>query len=79
MNWKTKFVSATRKEILQKSVVMALLVYCISCFILSKGVCSEITKKTATFWWSQGENEKKNSLGSLGKNDRNKRQMRARV
>lgn len=44
---------------LLESVVHALPVYCMSCFRLSKSVCSDITKLASKFWWSNGEKENK--------------------
>lgn len=52
-NWKTKLLSEAGKEVMLKSVIQALPVYSMSCFKLPKGVCNEITKSMARFWWSK--------------------------
>lgn len=54
-NWKTKFLSQAGKEVLLKSRIQALPVYTMSCFKLPKGLCQELTKLMARFWWSNGE------------------------
>lgn len=58
-SWKSKFLSAAGKEVLLKSVVQALPVYTMSCFRLPKGLCHELSKTIASFWWSCGEKEKR--------------------
>lgn len=57
-NWKSKLLNAAGKEVLLKSVIMALPVYCMSCFRLPRGVCKDISKIVARFWWSNGERDK---------------------
>lgn len=54
-NWKTKFLSDVGKDVMLKSMVQTLPVYKMSCFKLPKGVCKDITKITAKFWWSKGK------------------------
>ena len=52
-------LSHAGKEILIKSVAMALPTYTMSCFKLPKVLCKDISKMIATFWWGGGENERK--------------------
>lgn len=42
-----------------KSVALALPVYFMFCFKLPKGICNEVTKQVASYWWGQKENERK--------------------
>lgn len=42
-----------------KSVVQALPVYTMSCFRLPKGLCQQLSKQIAQFWWSNGEKDRK--------------------
>lgn len=47
-------LSVAGKEVLLKSVVMALPIYYMSCFRLPRGLCKKISK-TADRFWSKGE------------------------
>jgi hypothetical protein len=66
-DWKLKFLSQARKEILLKAVIQAIPSYCISIFLLPKGICSDINSHMRKFWWSHQENENKINWMSLGK------------
>lgn len=56
-NRKKKFLSDVGKEVILKSIVQAMPVYSISWFKIPNGVCREMTKMTARFWWSKGEKD----------------------
>lgn len=58
-SWKTKLLNDAGKEVMIKAVVQALPVYSMSVFKLPLGVCNEISKCTASFWWNKGGDEKK--------------------
>lgn len=58
-NWKNRFLSPTGKEVLIKSVALALPVYSMSCFRLPKGLCEGISKVLANLWWGQKDKEQK--------------------
>ena len=49
----------TRKEVLIKSVAQAVPLYTMSCFLLPKNLCDELTRVIRQFWWGQTGNEKK--------------------
>nr|XP_027075819.1 uncharacterized protein LOC113699652 [Coffea arabica] len=48
--WKQKLLSQWGKEILIKSVIMAMPTYVMACFSLPRGLCRQITAKIARFW-----------------------------
>jgi hypothetical protein len=41
-DWKLKFLSQARKEILLKAVIQAIPIYSMSIFLLPKGLCNEL-------------------------------------
>ena len=57
--WKRNLLSHAGKEVLIKSVAMALPTYTMSCFKLPKVLCKDISKMIATFWWGGGEQGRK--------------------
>lgn len=58
-SWKSRFLSQAGKEIMLKSVIQALPVYTMSCFKLPKGLCKDLSRHMAKFWWCGGEREQK--------------------
>ncbi|XP_071912962.1 uncharacterized protein [Coffea arabica] len=58
--WKEKLLSQAGKEVLLKSVIMALPIYVMSCCILPKDLCRQISSGMAKFWW--GQKEKKHRI-----------------
>ena len=57
--WKEKLPSQAGKEVLLKSVVLALPTYVMSCYRLPKELCRNICSEMARFWWGQREDERK--------------------
>ena len=57
--WKQKTLSQGRKEVLIKSVLMAMPTYIMSCFKLPKELCKEISARIARFWWGNGDKDNK--------------------
>lgn len=56
--WTTKFLSQAGKEILIKTVALALPVYTMNCFKLPKGPCDDINRLLAQYWWSNGPDKR---------------------
>nr|XP_027089582.1 uncharacterized protein LOC113710661 [Coffea arabica] len=65
--WKHNLLSHAGKEVLLKSVVMALPNYTMSCCRLPKGLCNEICGQMAKFWRGQNEGDRKMQWVSLEK------------
>ncbi|XP_071922616.1 uncharacterized mitochondrial protein AtMg00310-like [Coffea arabica] len=57
--WKNKMLSSAGKEVLIKSVIQAMPNYAMACFKLPKGLCKEICKCIANFWWGREEQDRK--------------------
>lgn len=53
--WQMKFLSPAGKEVLLKTVAMALPTYTMSCFLLRKTVCKQIMSALADFWWRNNQ------------------------
>uniref|UniRef100_A0A803QIZ4 Reverse transcriptase domain-containing protein n=1 Tax=Cannabis sativa TaxID=3483 RepID=A0A803QIZ4_CANSA len=49
--WEGKFLSRAGKEILLKTVIQSLPTYAMSVFLIPIGICEEIEKLMASFWW----------------------------
>lgn len=55
-NWMSRLLTLVGKGVMLKTVALALPAYSMSCFRLPKGLCEDITRKLARFWWGQQEN-----------------------
>ncbi|KAL0011468.1 hypothetical protein SO802_006576 [Lithocarpus litseifolius] len=51
--WKEKLLSSASKEILIKAVAQAVPAHTMSCFLLPKSLCDEMTRMVRNFWWEQ--------------------------
>nr|XP_027121132.1 uncharacterized protein LOC113738137 [Coffea arabica] len=63
--WKHNLLSYAGKEVLLKSVIMALPTYTMSYYRLPKGLCAEICGHMAKFW--RGQNEEKRKMQWISK------------
>ena len=57
--WYAKALSQGGKEILLKSIALALSVYAMYVFKLPKDLCDRLTSAMVEYWWSSGSNRKK--------------------
>lgn len=58
LGWKEKLLSAG-KEILIKEVAQVIPAHTMSCFLLPKTLCDEMTSMVRKFWWGQKGEERK--------------------
>jgi len=56
--WSTRFLSEAGKEILIKTVALSLPVYTMNCFKLPKGICDDINRLLASYWWSKSSDKR---------------------
>ena len=57
--WKERLLSNAGKEVLLKSVILALPAYAMNCCKLPKGLCVDICKEMAKFWWGDRDDIRK--------------------
>lgn len=57
--WKRSFLSVAGKELLIKSIGQAIPSDAMSVFRFPRGLCDEITRNFARFWWGSKENKRK--------------------
>lgn len=69
--WYAKSLSLGAKEILLKSGAMALLVYAMSCFKLTKFQCEKLRFAMKSFWWNNSK-KRRRYIGFHGKRCVNK-------
>ncbi|KAL9438277.1 hypothetical protein AB3S75_024033 [Citrus x aurantiifolia] len=50
-SWQHKFFSCGGKEVLIKAAAQAIPAYAMSVFKIPMGVCNDIKKNVADFWW----------------------------
>ena len=56
--WNKKFLSQGGKEVLLKSVALAMPIYSMNVYKLPKKICEEINNILNRFWWSKGNDTK---------------------
>lgn len=64
--WIDNTLSTAGKEVLVKAVALAVLVYCMSCFKLPRGLCEHLNMLIKKFWWGSKDGHR-NRTGFLGK------------
>ncbi|XP_027166934.1 uncharacterized protein LOC113766966 [Coffea eugenioides] len=57
--WKNKILSSAGKEVMIKAVIQAMPNYAMACFKLPKGLCKDICKGIANFWWGSSQQDRK--------------------
>lgn len=57
-SWSAKYLSPAGKEILLKSVALAMPVFSMSCFKLPSEIVSEITSLISRFWWEKNHDKR---------------------
>ena len=57
--WKEKLLSKAGKEILIKTVAVAIPTYIMGCFKIPDSLCDDLTSMIRNFWWGQKSEEKK--------------------
>ena len=57
--WKEKLLSKAGKEILFKTVAVAIPNYIMGCFKIPDSLCDDLTSMIRNFWWGQKSEEKK--------------------
>lgn len=55
--WHQRYLSHGGKEVLLKEIVLAMPIYTMNVFRLTKEICDEINGILARFWWSAGNNK----------------------
>ncbi|XP_027082670.1 uncharacterized protein [Coffea arabica] len=65
--WKEKLLSKAGKEVLLKSVILAMPAYAMSCCRLPKSLCQDISGEMARFWWGESEGKRKTHWVGWGK------------
>lgn len=58
-SWKSSLFSIGGKEVLLKAFVQVIPKYTMSCIRLPKGICEDIAKRMAKFWWGSSGDHKK--------------------
>ncbi|XP_038997132.1 uncharacterized protein LOC120121932 [Hibiscus syriacus] len=54
-SWNVRVLSQGGKEVFIKSVLQAIPMYAINCFLLPETLCKELEGLTARFWWQKTE------------------------
>lgn len=57
--WTSGPMNQAGPEVMLKSVAMSLATYVMSCVRLPEGLCTEMTKAMAAFWWGGSKGKKK--------------------
>nr|XP_027083758.1 uncharacterized protein LOC113706065 [Coffea arabica] len=66
-DWKEKLLSQAGKEVLLKSIIVAMPAYAMNCCRLPKSLCQEMCREMARFWWGESEGRRKTHWVEWGK------------
>ena len=58
VGWQNRYLTPAGKEVLLKSVAMAMPNFTMSCFLLPKTTCQQIEAVLADFWWKNAQESK---------------------
>ena len=50
--WAERLLACAGREVVLKSVIQAIPTFSMSCFLLTKKVCKQLTSSMARYWWS---------------------------
>ena len=59
LKWKNRFLSIAGKEIMLKSVALAMPTYTMSCFKVPSRLCKEISSLMSNYWWGKANGKNK--------------------
>ncbi|KAL3506783.1 hypothetical protein ACH5RR_032165 [Cinchona calisaya] len=58
-SWKNRFLNQAGKEVLKKSADLAMPTHMMACVRLPKGLCQDMSRDIAKFWWGHREDKRK--------------------
>jgi len=59
ISWSSRFLSGAGKQVMLQSVLTAIPVYAMSCFLLPLSLCDRIQSTLTRFWWDKTDQQRK--------------------